>query len=77
MSGRLHQCQALEIMAPASAGFRLEVKGGGGSWCLCYEAVATEQAVREGEAHAIGEVMTSLDLHILYCPFCGEKLELS
>jgi hypothetical protein len=45
-----------------------------GAWYLCHESFAGEQDVIAGEADHVGEVISSLQLLIQFCPFCGIRL---
>lgn len=44
-------------------------------WLYAHVWLADEQEIYDGEAKEIGEVMSSSDFRIYYCPFCGEKLD--
>jgi hypothetical protein len=57
-----------------SPAFQVEIFRDVDRWRLLQEGRAIDVDVRSGEASAVGELMTSNELLISFCPFCGAKL---
>ncbi|QYZ66549.1 MAG: hypothetical protein HPY30_11470 [Gammaproteobacteria bacterium (ex Lamellibrachia satsuma)] len=44
------------------------------SWVLVQTWYASEHEVSDGMAEKVGDIISSHDLLISFCPFCGERL---
>lgn len=45
------------------------------TWKYVHKRYADEMEVRMGEAEFVGEHVSSSEVEIIFCPFCGAKLK--
>lgn len=65
---KIHQC---DRMAFAEAWIENEQN----EWLLNINRVATEQDLEENNyLETLGQTIDSIEVNILYCPYCGEQL---
>lgn len=65
----VHQCKSMEAV-------EAWVENNQGEWLLNINHVATEQDLEENHyLEEVGQTVEHLAISILFCPYCGEKLD--